>query len=101
MALHLVSFMNKLDRRFGFLQVSAEAQEIYPQLLGLGSEAWMPDGLGARINGLRRYVQSSSEDDVVIFADAFDVLVLGKREEILEKFQRIDARNKTTEERFK
>ncbi|CAK9063710.1 unnamed protein product [Durusdinium trenchii] len=73
------------------LQVSAEAHRIYPQVLGLGSNAWMPDGLGAKINALRRFVHSVAPQDIVICSDAFDVLVLGDPEEIIQKFQQVES----------
>ncbi|CAJ1354483.1 unnamed protein product [Effrenium voratum] len=84
--LHVVSYLNKLDRRLGFLQVSAEAQHLYVQLMGLGTRAYMPDGLGAKINALRRFVAGRNPQDLVICADAFDVLVMGNESEIVEKF---------------
>lgn len=44
------------------------------QLMGLGTRAYMPDGLGAKINALRRFVAGRNPQDLVICADAFDVL---------------------------
>lgn len=89
--LRLVTFLNKLDRRFSFLQVSAEAHSLYPQITGAGTTAWHPDGLGVKINALRRFVRDSVlDEDVLMFADAFDVLVFGGEHEILDRFLDIE-----------
>lgn len=92
--LHFITFMNRLDRRFAFLQVSAESHGFNPQVIGYGMEAWWPDGLGAKINALRRFVHSRVKDsDVVVFADAFDVIVFGGEEEIISRFEDLEARS--------
>lgn len=92
--LHLVTFMNRLDQHFAYLQVSAEAHGLHPMVLGYGRPAWWPDGLGAKINALREYVYGHVEDqDVLVFADAFDVLVMGNKDEILGRFESLELRS--------
>lgn len=89
-----MTFMNRLDRRFSYLQVSAEAHALRPHIVGLGTEAWWPDGLGTKINALRGFVQSDMADnDILVFADAFDVLVFGDRDEIVARFQELERRS--------
>lgn len=90
--LHVVTFMNKMDRKFAYLQVSAEAHGLHPQVLGYGMEAWWPDGLGAKINALRDFTYANVDDnDVILFADAFDVLVYGDGSEILSRFATLES----------
>lgn len=92
--LHLVTFMNRLHRHFAYLQVSAEAHDLHPTVLGYGRPAWWPDGLGAKINALREYVYGHVKDhDVLIFADAFDVLVMGNADEIMGRFEALELRS--------
>merc|ERR1719356_2372502 len=67
---------------------------MYPQILGYGDVAWWPDGLGAKINALRRFVLSDAADeDVVLFLDAFDVLVFAGPEEVMARFAEMEARS--------
>ncbi|CAE7266041.1 unnamed protein product, partial [Symbiodinium natans] len=77
------------DRRLAYLQVSAEANQIYPEVLGLGSNAGWAQ-LGAKINALRSYVATKADEDVVIAADAYDVLVMGGKAEILRVFEDLE-----------
>mmetsp|Transcript_50362 Transcript_50362/g.142793 ORF Transcript_50362/g.142793 Transcript_50362/m.142793 type:complete len:389 (-) Transcript_50362:80-1246(-) len=83
--------MNRMDRRFAFLQVSAEAHLLNPQIIGLGVVAWWPDGLGIKINALRQFVRTRvADDDILIFCDAFDVIVFGDEAEIVDRFQELE-----------
>jgi len=85
--LFMVTFMNRIDRKIAYLQVSAEAHGLNPQVMGFGVEAWWPDGLGTKINALRNFVYRHVEDDdLVIYADAFDVIVFGGAEEVRHRF---------------
>lgn len=91
--LRCVTFMNEPHRHFAYLQVSAEAYSLYPQVIGYGMEAWWPDGLGVKINALRDFVFGEVEDeDVLLFVDAFDVLIFGTGEEILGRFEELERR---------
>mmetsp|Transcript_21222 Transcript_21222/g.49390 ORF Transcript_21222/g.49390 Transcript_21222/m.49390 type:complete len:386 (-) Transcript_21222:106-1263(-) len=96
--LHFVTFMNRFRRTYAFLQISAEAHGIYPKILGYGAEAWWPDGLGVKINTLRAYVNSASvmARDVVVFVDAFDVIVFAGETEIMEGFIGMERRWNTS-----
>lgn len=92
--LHVVTFMNNPDRHYAYLQVTAEAHGLYPVIIGYGQEAWWPDGLGAKINALRSYLFSQVNDqDVLLFVDAFDVLVFGDKKEILDRFSMIERKS--------
>jgi len=88
---HVVTYMNEVNNLFGYLQVTAAAQGLYPQILGYGDRAWWPDGLGAKINGLRRFVRAEiAEDELVLFVDAFDVMLFGGRAEIVQRFEELE-----------
>lgn len=73
------------------LQASAEAHGVYPSYVGVGQDASWGPGLGAKINGYRRFVFSQVADqDIVVLADAWDVLFYGGLDEIREKFLQLE-----------
>lgn len=90
---HTLCYSNQIERRMSYALVSAEAHGLFPKVLGLGEKAWWPDGLGAKIVALRRFVLSNDVDpeDLVLTLDILDALVLADRQEILEKFLQIEA----------
>lgn len=89
--LHVVTFMNRLERHFAYLQVSAEAHALSPTVVGYGMSAWWPDGLGTKINALRGFVMGTvDDDDIVLFADAFDVMIFGDGGEIVSRFEELE-----------
>lgn len=92
--LHVVSFSNKQDVRTSYVQVSAEAHGLAPQLIGLGMSAWWPDGLGAKINAYRQFVlRYAADGDLVLMVDAFDVLFFGSLVEIVAGFEEIESQH--------
>ncbi|CAE7801219.1 Plod [Symbiodinium sp. CCMP2592] len=87
--LHLMTFMFNMHRHFAYLQVSAEANQMFPHVLGLGkANSW---GTMEKANAMRTFAFSQNDQDVMIFADAFDSLVLGGRPEILRKFEELES----------
>lgn len=86
----VVTYMNEASSLFGFLQVSASAHGLYPQILGYGEKAWWPEGLGAKINALAAFVRTVRDTDIVLFVDAFDVMVFAGKEEIVGKFEALE-----------
>eukprot|EP00439_Symbiodinium_sp_Y106_P037590 s2798_g4.t1 len=87
--LHLMTFMFNIHRHFAYLQVTAESQQIYPQVMGLGkSNDW--GQMGDKINAIRTFAFSKDDQDVMIVADAFDTLILAGRLEILRKFEELE-----------
>lgn len=88
---HLVTFMDKVQSNFAFLQVSAEAHALHPVILGYGTRVEYPDLLGPKINELRRYVWSNAQDqDIVLFVDAADVMIFGDKAEIVARFEELE-----------
>ena len=96
-ALHVITFTNTLGtRQLYYYLVSPSRHGLFPKLLGVGRAAWWPDGLGAKINAVRDWVMSpaSAPDDfdLVLFIDAFDVLVFGGADEIRQKFEPVEKK---------
>lgn len=89
--LHVVTFMTADAPVYGYLQVSAERQSLHPKILGYGQRAWWPDGLGAKINALRRFVHHEADDEeLVLFMDAYDTMLFGDRAEIVSTFESME-----------
>ncbi|CAE8644082.1 unnamed protein product, partial [Polarella glacialis] len=91
--LNLVTYMNEVSDLFGFLQVSAEEHSLNPVIIGYGQTAWWPDGLGVKINALRKFVFGDlGLNEIVLFVDAFDVLIFGDREQIVRDFEALEEK---------
>jgi len=90
-----MTFANVLDPRMAFLQVSAAAHGLYPGVLGVGLNASWGSGLGKRTNALKRRVQGQDlrDQDVLLFVDAYDVIVFAGRERILAGFLALERRS--------
>ena len=86
----MVTYMNEIKRDYAYLQVSAEQHGLLPSIVGLGEVAWWPEGLGRKINALRGFLASArlGAEDLVLFADAFDTLILGDAAKIRAGFER-------------
>ncbi|CAK9045364.1 unnamed protein product [Durusdinium trenchii] len=91
---HLVTYCNEAQSSMGFLLASAAANGLPTVVLGFGDHAWWPEGLGRKINALRRFVLDSAlkPNDLVLFADAYDVLIQSTEQEIRESFERLERR---------
>merc|ERR1719410_2442212 len=86
--------MNDFRAQFGYLQVSAEALGIFLHIIGYGQEAYWPDGLGVKINALRHWVfRDVEDDDIVVFVDAFDVMLFGGNGEIASAFEKLEQKH--------
>ncbi|CAJ1350535.1 unnamed protein product [Effrenium voratum] len=88
----VVTYMNEIKRDYAYLQVSAEQHGLLPSIVGLGEVAWWPEGLGRKINALRGFLASArlTSEDLVLFADAFDTLILGDAAKIRAGFERLE-----------
>ena len=91
----LVTYMNEAQTSMGFLFASGASNGLATTVLGYGEKAWWPEGLGKKINALRRFVLDSAlkPNDLVLFVDAYDVLVQCTEKEIRENFERLERRS--------
>jgi hypothetical protein len=76
------------DSRARPLVDSARRNGFTVTVLGRG-ERWRGNGMKLRL--LREHLRSRSDDSIVLFADAFDSVLLPCRESILERFQSFRA----------
>eukprot|EP00933_Yihiella_yeosuensis_P040274 TRINITY_DN3455_c0_g1_i2.p1 TRINITY_DN3455_c0_g1~~TRINITY_DN3455_c0_g1_i2.p1 ORF type:complete len:422 (-),score=54.62 TRINITY_DN3455_c0_g1_i2:68-1276(-) len=91
----LLTYMNSFDSKYAYLQISAAHHKIWPKILGYGEIAYWPDGLGVKINALRNYVHEEVDDnELVLFVDAFDVMIFASKEEIISKFEELEESTK-------
>lgn len=90
----LVTYYNTFHDRMASLHVSAQAHHLYPEALGYGQHAWWPEGLAKKIQAMKEYAFSgrAMDDDIVIFADCYDVIVTAFEEEIRNSFERFERR---------
>eukprot|EP00747_Dinoflagellata_sp_TGD_P207512 gnl/TRDRNA2_/TRDRNA2_81077_c0_seq1.p1 gnl/TRDRNA2_/TRDRNA2_81077_c0~~gnl/TRDRNA2_/TRDRNA2_81077_c0_seq1.p1 ORF type:complete len:378 (+),score=62.68 gnl/TRDRNA2_/TRDRNA2_81077_c0_seq1:70-1203(+) len=95
--LHAITFSDSPKPELAYLLASAATQGIYPATLGFDKVdgiAW-GHGLGApKIKCVRDWVSrpDMEDDDVVLFADAYDVLLVGNETEIMTKFTDMEKR---------
>lgn len=66
---------------------SCRANGIHLDVLGLGE----PFSFGKKLNDYLKYLEGIPPDDVVLFIDAYDVLILADEKTILEKFFLMNA----------
>eukprot|EP00403_Amphidinium_massartii_P000559 CAMPEP_0178375238 /NCGR_PEP_ID=MMETSP0689_2-20121128/2783_1 /TAXON_ID=160604 /ORGANISM="Amphidinium massartii, Strain CS-259" /LENGTH=350 /DNA_ID=CAMNT_0019995221 /DNA_START=332 /DNA_END=1380 /DNA_ORIENTATION=+ len=97
--LHVYTYSNTFDVELAFLMASAGYQHLYPMILGPGRNdvgqmvGWGDTNKAAKINAFVDAVQDKSKglNDVALFTDALDVMILGNATEIVEKFQILEA----------
>lgn len=64
---------------------SCEKHQIHLEILALGHPYF---GNGTKLIHMKQYLQTLNDDDIVMFVDAFDVLVVANKKKILRKFLR-------------
>lgn len=90
---HAATYANVLDQRLAMSFGSAEGHGFFPVVLGLGVEANWAWGLDALIDRLRDYVfTQTEEDDIILFFDAFDVVFVAGRDEMVDRYLEMEAR---------
>eukprot|EP00811_Abedinium_folium_P034292 NODE_7186_length_1601_cov_3.054274.p1 GENE.NODE_7186_length_1601_cov_3.054274~~NODE_7186_length_1601_cov_3.054274.p1 ORF type:complete len:428 (-),score=145.32 NODE_7186_length_1601_cov_3.054274:318-1532(-) len=83
----VVTHLTEPNRRYAYLAVSALARGLQPRICGYG-EGSSPD---AKMDALRRFVDAEVGDvDIVLYASALDVLMLGGAAEILAGFEKLE-----------
>lgn len=80
---HVCTYVNWWPPNVDKLVQSCQIQGIQLEVLGL-DEPWF--GLSTRYLQLRKYLNTLQDDDIMLFIDGFDVLLLSDKQTILEKF---------------
>lgn len=87
--LRVLTYSSNLEHRAKYLLTSSWAHSIAPSVLGSGELSSRWGKLQRRILAVQQYVSADSvaDDDVVLFADANDVLIFAGEGEILSRFE--------------
>jgi hypothetical protein len=88
----LVTVATHAERYFPYLKVGAEKHKYNLVVLGWG-EKWR--GFVWRFQLLKNYLKSLTEDEVICFIDAYDVLLLKSAERLEQKFHSMTNGDKT------
>lgn len=80
---HICTVANYRHPNLEKLEKSCQAHGIDLEILGMGSPY---PGNGTKFLHMVDYLQTLEEDDIVMFVDAFDVLILADKKTILQKF---------------
>lgn len=88
----LVTVATHAERYFPYLKVGAEKHKYNLVVLGWG-EKWK--GFVWRFQLLKDYLKSLTEDEVICFIDAYDVLLLKSAEKLEQKFHSMINGDKT------
>lgn len=86
--LHVVAVATELKDELKLLYSSALALGHRMAILGLGAP-WR--GLGSKVDLLSGFLENKPADDVVLFIDAYDVLLLSDSADILSRFETYGA----------
>lgn len=82
--LHICTVADKRDHpTFFFLEHSCAQSDCDLEVIGEGLPYF---GNGTKFIHMRAYLDSLPEDDIVLFTDAFDTMVIKSKEELLETF---------------
>lgn len=81
--LHVITIATEANRHLERLQASATAHNIDLNILGLGERY---EKHGKKISFVRQFLNALSENDIVLYVDAYDVIFLSDTEKILNQF---------------
>lgn len=103
MRLHFVTVSNKPKFELEILKKSCSENGITVNVLGLNQ----PDikighgvGFGWKLILLRNFLDTLDENDIFVFVDAFDVVVVANENEIINKFLSFDTKILFSAEKF-
>eukprot|EP00747_Dinoflagellata_sp_TGD_P183534 gnl/TRDRNA2_/TRDRNA2_38466_c0_seq2.p1 gnl/TRDRNA2_/TRDRNA2_38466_c0~~gnl/TRDRNA2_/TRDRNA2_38466_c0_seq2.p1 ORF type:complete len:371 (+),score=70.48 gnl/TRDRNA2_/TRDRNA2_38466_c0_seq2:77-1189(+) len=93
--LKVLTFSDSLKPELTYLLSSAAAVGMEPTTLGLGrvnGVSWGQGLGGPKIKAVQEYVKRPKlkDDDLLLFADAYDVLVVGGEKEIVKKYLKME-----------
>jgi hypothetical protein len=85
---HVITIATKASPELVPLYHSANKNKLFPRIVGLGKEAWWPDGLGSKINLLRDFLLDGNvpDEDLVLVPDAYGVIIVAGEAEIIKRF---------------
>lgn len=86
--LHVCTVASEVTAQLKQLLTSAKKQKIKIDVLGLGLPYM---GNGHKLIYVREYLKKISDDDIVLFVDGYDVLLLANKQTILKKFFKTGA----------
>ena len=79
---YIITYSNSKDK----LKYLKESEKIFNTTVNyITSPAW--EGYITKIKAVKKYIESFNDNDIIIFIDAFDVLISGHTNEIIEKFK--------------
>lgn len=79
---HIITYSNN-DEKLKYLKESESLFDVSVNCIT--SPPW--EGYVTKIKGVKKKIESFNDDDIIIFIDAFDVLISGYTNEIIEKFK--------------
>jgi hypothetical protein len=86
--LHICTVASHYKKGFEQLLVSCQQRGVEVDVLGYGQPFRSPS---ENVLHVQRYLEMLPEDDVVMFVDGYDVMILERTETILEKFLQLQA----------
>jgi hypothetical protein len=81
--LHICTVASHRNENLEKLILSCQKHHIELEIVGLG----LPyEGNGTKLLRMHKYIKTLDDDDIAMFVDAFDVIIIADKEIILEKF---------------
>jgi hypothetical protein len=86
--LHLVTFSHHVSPELEDLETAAREGNMAFSVLGLDRD-WHRNAIKLKL--LYNFLKRSPKEEYILVSDAFDVKILGKAEEIIEKFEALHS----------
>lgn len=80
---HVCTVSNKRTEGLDKLEISCKKLQINLEIIGLDQPYFKN---GTKLVRMEEYLRTLQDDDIVMFVDAFDVIIIGDKEAILTKF---------------
>ena len=87
MKINIVTVANKIDGYLEIYKKSCKKNNIKFDILGFGSK-WK--GFVYRIKLIKDYLQHFKKNDLVVISDGFDVVLVGSKKELYEKYKKFN-----------
>lgn len=86
-ALHICTVATQQTQGVDQLLHSCKVRDVNITILGMGTPF---KGLSEKLIHVQKYIQTLPDEDVVLFVDGYDVLILATEKEILKKFLKMN-----------